>query len=118
MITPDSIAANWLKAFNEKDIEGLLSLYSENAEHFSPKLKLRKPETNGKICGKAAMQLWWADAFERLPGLHYMPIRTTANSTRVFMEYTRQVDGEPDMDVAELLEIKAGLIVASRVYHG
>ncbi len=118
MITPESIATNWLRAFNEKDLEGLLSLYSDNAEHFSPKLKLRKPETEGKIYGKAAMRLWWADAFERLPGLHYRPIRITANSHRVFMEYTREVEGEPDMDVAELLEINGALIVASRVYHG
>jgi ketosteroid isomerase-like protein len=118
MSTPESIATNWLKAFNEKDLEGLLLLYSDSAEHFSPKLKLRKPETNGKIIGKKAMRNWWADAFERLPTLHYNPMRITANSDRVFMEYIRQVDGEPDMDVAELLEIEAGLIVASRVYHG
>jgi hypothetical protein len=34
------------------------------------------------------------------------------------MEYTRKADGDPDMLVAEVLEIAGGLIVASRVYHG
>lgn len=34
------------------------------------------------------------------------------------MEYTRKVEKEPDMLVAEVLEIKDGLIIASRVYHG
>jgi hypothetical protein len=34
------------------------------------------------------------------------------------MEYIRKVDGEDDMLVAEILEVKNGLIVASRVYHG
>jgi hypothetical protein len=34
------------------------------------------------------------------------------------MEYIRQVEGEDDMDVAELLEIEKGKIVFSRVYHG
>jgi hypothetical protein len=34
------------------------------------------------------------------------------------MEYTRQVAGEADMLVAEVLEIKEGRIVFSRVYHG
>jgi hypothetical protein len=34
------------------------------------------------------------------------------------MEYTRQVEGEEDMLVAEVLEIKDGKIVFSRVYHG
>jgi hypothetical protein len=34
------------------------------------------------------------------------------------MEYIRRVAGEPDMLIAEVLEIKDGKIVASRVYHG
>jgi hypothetical protein len=33
------------------------------------------------------------------------------------MEYTRHVDGENSMTVGEMLEIKDGLIAASRVYH-
>jgi hypothetical protein len=34
------------------------------------------------------------------------------------MEYVRQVEGEEDMLVAEVLEIEAGKIIFSRVYHG
>jgi uncharacterized protein (UPF0218 family) len=34
------------------------------------------------------------------------------------MEYMRQVEGEEDLLVAEVLEIKDGKIVFSRVYHG
>jgi hypothetical protein len=34
------------------------------------------------------------------------------------MEYMRQVEGEADLLVAEVLEIKDGKIVFSRVYHG
>jgi ketosteroid isomerase-like protein len=116
MIT-HSIAKKWLAAFNEHHLDNLLSLYDDNAIHFSPKLKIRKPETNGLIKGKAAMQDWWKDAFDRLPGLSYHEISITANEDRVFMEYKRVVPGEDDMDVAEVLEIKNGLIVASRVYH-
>src|ERR1035437_1314567 len=113
-----TIAKQWLKAFNEHNLENLLALYDENAEHFSPKLKIRKPETNGFIKGKAAMRLWWQDAFDRLPSLAYEELTITANDERAFMEYTRIVPGEENMNVAEVLEIKSGLIVASRVYHG
>ena len=112
------IAKKWLAAFNEHDLEKLLSLYDENAEHYSPKLKVRKPETNGLVVGKAAMRDWWRDAFERLPSLVYQEETITANEERVFMEYTRIVPGEENMKVAEVLEIKNNLIVASRVYHG
>lgn len=117
-MTNDEIAKKWLKAFNEHNLEKLLALYDDNAIHFSPKLKMRKPETNGLIKGKDAMRLWWSDAFERLPQLTYREQTITANDDRVFMEYIRIVPGEENMNVAEVLEIKNGLIVASRVYHG
>jgi predicted SnoaL-like aldol condensation-catalyzing enzyme len=112
------IAKIWLDAFNAKKLEVLLSLYSENAHHYSPKLKERKPETNGLIKGKAALREWWMDAFKRLPDLHYEVVKLTADEEQVFMEYTRSTANEPDLSVGEVLQIDNGLIVFSRVYHG
>ena len=34
------------------------------------------------------------------------------------MEYIRQVENEEDMLVAEVLDIRDGKIIFSRVYHG
>mgnify|MGYP003412475715 FL=1 len=112
------IAIKWFDAFNTKNLEKLLELYDDEAQHFRQKIKIRQPETNGLIIGKEAMRVWWQDAFDRLPTLHYKVTSLTANTDRVFMEYTRQVAGEADMLVAEVLEIKEGKIVFSRVYHG
>lgn len=112
------IADAWFAAFNAHDLEALLALYHADARHYSPKLKLRHPETAGLIQGKEALRDWWADAFRRLPGLAYEPVQFTHNEERVFMEYIRRVPGEEDYAVGEVLEIKEGLIVASRVYHG
>jgi len=113
-----NIAWKWFEAFNRHELERLLELYDDNAAHYSPKLKIRQPETNGYVKGKDALRAWWQDAFDRLPTLHYVVTSLTANDERVFMEYIRQVENEPDMLVAEVLEIKDRLIVASRVYHG
>ncbi len=113
-----SIAEAWFAAFNELDLEALLSLYHEEAEHFSPKLKIRRPETNGLIRGKDALRDWWRDAFDRLPSLQYEVVKLTADDEQVFMEYIRHVQGEDDLRVGEVLEIRDGMIVASRVYHG
>ena len=114
----ESIALKWFEAFNTHDLEKLLSLYHNDAKHFSPKLKIRKPETKGLVIGKTALREWWQDAFDRLPTLHYSVTSLTANNERVFMEYIRKVNNEEDMLVAEVLEAKEGLIIASRVYHG
>ncbi|UPT71691.1 MAG: nuclear transport factor 2 family protein [Flavobacterium sp. JAD_PAG50586_2] len=113
-----SIAMLWFEAFNAHNLEKLLSLYDDEAEHFSPKLKIRHPETNGLVIGKDALRTWWKDAFERLPSLHYKVTSLTSNADRVFMEYIRTVENEDNMLVAEVLEIKEGRIIASRVYHG
>lgn len=120
-MTPEnlqSIAFKWFDAFNNHDLEQLLSLYDEDAEHYSPKLKIRKPETQGIIIGKKALREWWQDAFDRLPSLNYKVTSLTANGDRVFMEYVRSVDGEENILVAEVLIVKEGKIIASRVYHG
>jgi ketosteroid isomerase-like protein len=120
-MTPEilqSIAFKWFEAFNAKEIEKLLSLYDEDAAHFSPKLKIRNPETKGFIVGKKALYEWWQDAFERLPSLNYKVTSLTANGDRIFMEYVREVDNEEDMLVAEVLVVKENKIIASRVYHG
>lgn len=112
------IAMAWAAAFNAHDLEGLLALYADDAEHYSPKLKARKPETDGLIRGTGALRAWWADAFARLPSLHYEVVKLTADDAQVFLEYVRQVDGEDDLRVGEVLEVRVGRIVASRVYHG
>lgn len=118
MLENEAIAKKWFEAFNSHKLEELLYLYDETATHFSPKLKIRKPETNGLIKGKSELRIWWKDAFERLPTLYYKMTSLTSNNNRVFMEYVRQVEEEEDMLVAEVLEIEAGKIVFSRVYHG
>jgi ketosteroid isomerase-like protein len=113
-----TIAKAWFDAFNAHDLEALLKLYHDNAQHFSPKLKVRQPETRGLIKGKNALEAWWRDAFDRLPTLQYEVLTLTANDERVFMEYVRHVSGEDDLQVGEVLEIREGKIMASRVYHG
>ncbi|KIO77497.1 hypothetical protein TH53_09065 [Pedobacter lusitanus] len=113
-----NIAQQWFDAFNAHNLEDLLALYDDQAIHFSPKLKIRQPETNGLVQGKPALREWWKDSFDRLPTLQYQPTSFTADDQRVFMEYIRKVAGEPDMFIAEVLEISHGKINASRVYHG
>jgi len=119
-MTPEElahIAERWIDAFNRHDLESLLSLYHEDAEHYSPKLKVRQPETKGYIKGKAALRSWWKDAFDRLPSLHYHLLDLTPFHNRVFMEYLRKAKGEDDLQVGEVLVIRDGLIISSRVYH-
>ena len=111
------IALNWFEAFNQHNLDILLDLYDDDAEHYSPKLKVHQPKTNGLIKGKDALRDWWADAFKRLPNLHYEILKLTADDEQVFMEYIRRTPNEDDLRVGEVLVIGNKKIVASRVYH-
>jgi limonene-1,2-epoxide hydrolase len=113
-----SLARAWLAAFNAHDVDALVALYAEQCTHTSPKIRVLHPETGGKLVGKQALAKWWKEAIARLPGLHYEETALTADEDRVFMEYVRHAPNEPLMPVAEVLEVKNGKIVASRVYHG
>ncbi|MEP7169011.1 MAG: nuclear transport factor 2 family protein [Bacteroidota bacterium] len=111
------IALDWFDAFNKHEIELLLALYDDHAEHYSPKLKVHHPSTNGLINGKSELREWWTGAFKRLPQLHYELIQLTAEGEQVFMEYIRYTPGEENLRVGEVLVIRNGKIIASRVYH-
>jgi heme-degrading monooxygenase HmoA/ketosteroid isomerase-like protein len=113
-----AIAERWLACFERRDLDDLLALYADDATHTSPKIRVRHPETGGLLHGKSAMRAWWAGSFARLPSMAYVPVSITANGSRVYYEYVRKVDGEPDMPVCEVLDVRDGLIVASRVFHG
>jgi len=105
---------------NEHDVEAVLALYADDAEHVSPALRVQQPETNGIMSGKDKLRAWWTDAFSRLSTLRYELKSVTAQAPdRVVIEYERFVDGEETLRVAEIFEINdAGLIKRSRVYRG
>ena len=112
------IAQAWMSAFNAHDVDALVALYADDATHTSPKIRTLHPETAGLLVGKAALSKWWKDANARLPNLRYEAVAYTADEHRVFMEYLRHAPNEAPMPVAEVLEVRGGKIVASRVYHG
>ena len=118
--SPEPIAAarEWLRAFNARDLDGLLALYAEDAVHLSPNLRARKPETGGRVAGRANLRAWWEDSFRRLPGLKYEAAVITADRSRAWIEYRRVAPGEPVRSVAEVLILRKGRIVESRVYNG
>ena len=112
------VARRWIDAFNAHDVPSLVALYDEAATHTSPKIRAMHPDTGGCIRGHAALTAWWEGAIGRLPSLRYELVALTASEERVFLEYVRHVEGEPPMPVGEVFDVRAGRIVASRVYHG
>lgn len=113
------VARRWLAAFNAQDLDALLALYHPDCVHTSPKLRVREPETAGRIAGKDRLRAWWADSMQRLPQLRYEERHLTASGSRVFMEYDRVLPGEETLIVAEVLVLGPDRrITSSHVFHG
>lgn len=113
-----AVARTWIARFNARDLDGLLALYADDAVHTSPKLRARQPETLGEIRGKPALGAWWADAFERLPGMRYVERSLVADRDNAVLIYDRIAPGEPDLVVAEQFTLAGGRIARSAVFHG
>lgn len=117
-----ALAREWFRLFNQQDASALVNLHSKNAKHYSPKLKVRKPETKGVIQGRAELKRWWQDAFDTIEGLRYEIQRITAQANRVVVEYIRHATNAEDMEVVEVYEVEKVRgklrILTSRVYHG
>lgn len=110
------IAYKWLAAFNKKKLKNLLNLYAPDAVHYSPRLLTLEPDTGGKIQGREAMRDWWGDAFQRMPRLSYLPMGVETRGDEVILTYDRKEDDNlPTSVVREILKIKNGKIVESRV---
>ena len=67
----DKFAAEWIEAWNNHDLEAVLTHYTEDFEMTSPVITQVTGETSGKLKGKAAVGAYWAKALERIPVLHF-----------------------------------------------
>lgn len=67
MVFPEKWAASWIDAWNRRDLEELLSLYSENIQLRSPFAKVYAAD--GVIKGKDALRNYWGEVMRRIPNL-------------------------------------------------
>ena len=108
------LARKWVVAMNDRQLDDVLALYADDADHNTPAFD------GGTIQGNDALRRWWEAAFQSLPSLRYeLQTITAQDPDRVVIEYQRCVDDENPMMVAEVFEVdEEGLIIHSRVYRG
>jgi ketosteroid isomerase-like protein len=64
----DHFAAEWIEAWNNHDLNKILSHYSEDFEMSSPYIAQIAGEASGTLKGKVAVSAYWAKALaSRMP---------------------------------------------------
>jgi hypothetical protein len=109
----------WITAWNHHDIAAVLSLYSEDIEIYSPKIRAVFPDrTDAKITNKQDLENYFSLALKKFPNLHFTPIDFIIKGNQIILEYHGIPDGKTRWSVIEKHELKDGLIAKSDVYYG
>jgi SnoaL-like protein len=64
-------AEEWVAVWNSRDLDRILSHYTDDFEMASPYIAQVVEEPSGVLKRKAAVAAYWAKALARLPSLHF-----------------------------------------------
>jgi len=109
----------WIEAWNNHDLDAVLSLYSETVEFSSPKIKAVFPGHNiTKISSKDDLRKYWSEALKRFPNLKFIQKQVLLHKDIIIFEYYAILDGLNKTSVMEKFEFKNGLISNSHAFYG
>ena len=79
--------SEWLQAWNEHDLDRVLSHYSDDFTMSSPRIAALTHEASGVLHGKIAVADYWRLALARSPGLRFTLIGVFVGADSVALHY-------------------------------
>lgn len=110
---PAAFAAQWIDAWNFRDIEAVLTHYANDVVFTSPTALRFVPETGGTVHGKDALRSYWTRALEGNSDLHFELIDVYAGIDTLVLHYRNQLGGS----VNEVLTFRDGLVATGHATH-
>ncbi|MGY3697883.1 ketosteroid isomerase-like protein [Bradyrhizobium sp. USDA 3240] len=91
---PSRLAAlgrDWVDAWNARDLERVLAMYSEDTEMTSDRIPPLGFGASGTVHGKAQLRAYWSAALAKLPELHFelIDLYVSPDSVVVFYQNER-----------------------------
>jgi SnoaL-like domain len=106
-----AFARRWVRAWNDRDVEAVLSHFAEDAVFSSPLADRVVPGSGGVICGKEALRRYWTEALRHNPGLHFELLGVYFGVDLLVIRFRNQ----EGIDRCEILTFSGGLV---RTGHG
>ena len=115
----EHVFRTWDETLGNKDLDGAMALYHEDATLESPLVRHLLGSEEGIVRGRENLRAFVARVFAKEPP-ERQRFRTgfLSDGTRLTWEYPRRADGGEQMDIFEVMEIRDGLIQHHRVYWG
>lgn len=83
----ESFVADWLRHWNEHDVEGVLSHFADDVVFTSPHARLLLPDSDGVVRGKDALRAYWRVGIERNPDLHFELLGVYTGVSTIVINY-------------------------------
>jgi len=80
-------AGEWIAAWNARDLDRILSHYTDDFEMSSPIIVQLMGEPSGTLKGQEAVRNYWAKALARLPDLHFELLDAYVGASSVVIHY-------------------------------
>ena len=110
----------WVNAWNNHDLKTVLTMYSDDIEFSSPKIKVIVPERkSSRITNKKELEEYWTRALNHFPNLRFIPKQTIIQGNLCIFEYYAILDEKHRTSVIEKFEFQEdGLVKKSSGFYG
>jgi ketosteroid isomerase-like protein len=111
----------WVNAWNNHDLKAVLSMYSDDIEFSSPKIKVVYPERKfSKVTNKLELEEYWTEALKKYPNLHFTTVQIISRGNVCVFEYYATLDDKNKRtSLIEEFEFQDdGLISKSSGFYG
>lgn len=109
-----AFAAEWIAAWNDRDLARVLSHYTDDFEMSSPLITEIAGETSGCLRGKEKVRAYWQAALQRNPGLRFELLEVFAGANSMVLRYCRN-SGQPAAEV--LFFNEQGLVYRAAAHY-
>jgi SnoaL-like domain len=110
----EAFMLEWIEAWNSHNLERILSHYTDDFIFSSPVLARALPDSQGRLAGKNAARHYWSMAFERVPNLHFKPVKCLIGVQSLVIYY----EGVNAKHCAEYFVFNADGLVCESHAHG
>ena len=101
----------WVKAWNDHNLNAIMSSYDSELEFSSPKIRIILGENrNNTIYSKGELNTYFSAGLEKFPNLKFKIIGFTVGDNKVILEYSANLDGKSLVNVIEKFEFHNELV--------
>ena len=102
-----SFVDDWVRAWNDHDVERVLDHFHDDAVFTSPVAALLVEGSGGVIRGRPALRHYWSEGLRRIPDLHFELVGVYVGVRTIVINYRNQRGGT----VSEVLTFDGDLVV-------